>query len=365
MTSYFDAMDNETDRQVEIFTKALELPLEDRQAYLEQACAGDEDLRRKVEELISVHQRAKGFMEDLPLGLEAGKARTIQIGEQPGDRIDRYKLLQQIGEGGFGTVFMAEQDQPIKLLMAEKKDSEAEQLLDTTLTPAVLEKRKSTDLLMLRAGLKARRGRWQDAADDGLLAFRSTPDGGHYAIIGALVAKTQNHAVYEQYCRTLLSMYGNTASYLTADDVAKACLFLPDEKVDLNTVSRLADETVILGSNDEAAMPFLGLCKALSEYRRGNYGEAAFWAHKSLDSPRLDAHGFASAVLAMADWKLHKENDARAMLAAGEILAPPSMPKSAIEDPGTLWLFWLYARFPMDEAENLIQGGATAGNEQK
>ena len=49
----------------------------------------------------------------------------------------------------------------------------------------------------------------------------------------------------------------------------------------------------------------------------------------------------------------------------GKSWPPPSMPKSAIEDPGTLWLFWLYARFPMDEAENLIQGGATAGNEQK
>jgi serine/threonine protein kinase len=249
-----------------------------------------------------------------------------------------------------------------QILIAENKNLEAGQLLDASLTPAVLQKPLSADILMLRAGLRARRGRWQDAADDGLLAFQLKPSGGHYAIIGALIAKTQNHAAYEQYCRTLLSMYGSAASYLTADDVAKACLFLPDEKVDLNAISRLADETVILGSNDGAAMPFLGLCKALSEYRRGNYGEAALWAQKSLDSPRLEAHGFASAVLAMADWKLHKENDARAMLAAGEILAPPSMPESAIEDPGSLWLFWLYARIPMDEAENLIQGGATAGD---
>ncbi len=256
-------------------------------------------------------------------------------------------------------------DELAQILVEEKKDQEAEQLLDTALTPAILQKPKSADLLILRAGLKARRGQWQEAADDGLLAFQSSPYRGHYAIIGALIAKTQNHALYEEYCRKLLSIYGSTTSYLTADDVAKACLFLPDEKVDLITVSRLADETVILGSNDEAAMPFLGLCKALSEYRRGNYGEAAFWAQKSLDSPRPEAHGFASAVLAMADWKLHKENDARAMLAAGEILAPPAMPEAAIEDPGNPWLFWLYARIQMDEAEKLIQEGATAGNGQE
>ncbi len=113
-------MDKETDHQIEIFTKALELPLKDRPAYLDQACAGDEELRRKVEELIAVNQRSKGFMEDSPWRLEAGKARTIQIGERPGDRIDRYKLLQQIGEGGFGIVFMAEQNQPIKRRVALK-----------------------------------------------------------------------------------------------------------------------------------------------------------------------------------------------------------------------------------------------------
>jgi serine/threonine protein kinase len=297
-----------------------------------------------------------------------GLSRTLQMeGKlQEAENLERQELevWYQRGEQDMPRA-VDNEDELAQILVEEKKDQEAEQLLDTALTPAILQKPKSADLLILRAGLKARRGRWQYAADDGLLAFQAAPYGGHYAVIGALIAKTQNHAVYEQYCQKLLSMYGNTTSYLTADDVAKACLFLPDEKVDLNTVSQLADETVILGSNDVAAMPFLGLCKALSEYRRGNYGEAALWAQKSLDSPRPEAHGFARAVLAMADWKLHKENDAQDMLAAGEILAPASMPKSAIEDPGNLWLFWLYARIQMDEAENLIQGGATAGNRRK
>ena len=120
MTPPFNSMDHEADRQIEIFTRALELPLEGRRAYLDQACAGDEELLRKVEELIAVHQRSGKFMQDSPWGAEAQKVRATQIGEKPGDRIDRYKLLQQIGEGGCGTVFMAEQDEPIKRRVALK-----------------------------------------------------------------------------------------------------------------------------------------------------------------------------------------------------------------------------------------------------
>lgn len=250
-----------------------------------------------------------------------------------------------------------------QILIQEKKDSDAEQLLDTTLTPAVLRKPDSAGLLMLRASLKARRGQWQDAGADALLSFRLQRHvGWGYSVIGALIAKSQNRTAYEQFCGQLLSTYGTTTNYMTADDVAKSCLFLPDEKLDLNTISRLADETVVLGSKDQAAMPFLETCKALSEYRRGNYNEAADWAQKSLNGQRPEAQAYACAVLAMADWKLHKESEAHAMLAAGEILTPHSMPESAIGDPGNSWLFWLYARIQMDEAEELIHGEATAGN---
>jgi hypothetical protein len=79
----------------------------------------------------------------------------------------------------------------------------------------------------------------------------------------------------------------------------------------------------------------------------------------------VEAHVFACALLAMADRKLGRENDAHAMLAAGEILTPRSMPKSAIDDPGNAWLFWLYSRIQMDEAEMPIQGKATTGNTQE
>lgn len=334
--------------------KALYL-LGDRLRQRNELDAADEVLSTAY----SMQTNLVGVDDPSSLVTMLGLAKTLQMEGKLGEAENLEKraltVWHQRGEQDLPRA-IDNVDELTQILVAEKKGLEAEQLLDAALTPAALRIPKSAELLMVRAGLKARRGQWQNAADDGWLAFQIAPHGGHYAVIGALIAKAQNHEVYQQFCQKLLSMYGGTTSYLTADDVAKACLFLPDDKVDLSTISRLADETVILGSNDGAAMPFLELCKALSEYRRGNYGEAALWGQKSLDGPRSEAHGFATAVLAMADWKLHKENDARTLLAEGEILAPPLMPESAMEDPGSSWLFWLYARIEMDEAELLIQG---------
>jgi hypothetical protein len=59
-------------------------------------------------------------------------------------------------------------------------------------------------------------------------------------------------------------------------------------------------------------------------------------------------------VLALADWQLGRKDEAQAMLAAGEKLAPRLMPASVAEDPGTPWLVWLYARIQLEEAEALI-----------
>ena len=95
---------------------ALEIPsTQERAAYLGEACGGDPALREEVESLIAAHLAAESFMEPLadPLWREVRS-------EQEGDTIGRYKLLQQIGEGGFGTVYLAEQSDPVKRQVALK-----------------------------------------------------------------------------------------------------------------------------------------------------------------------------------------------------------------------------------------------------
>ncbi|HVJ82161.1 MAG TPA: serine/threonine-protein kinase, partial [Planctomycetia bacterium] len=102
-----------------IFGRALELesPAE-REAFLAKACAGDAALRAEVESLLQAGLGAGDFLEDLRPSPDTTLYQSA--GERPGDAIGPYKLLEQIGEGGFGAVYMAEQLEPVRRKVALK-----------------------------------------------------------------------------------------------------------------------------------------------------------------------------------------------------------------------------------------------------
>lgn len=248
-----------------------------------------------------------------------------------------------------------------RVLMAQKEFGDAEQLLDEALTPAFVKKPSSVNLLALRVDLKARRGQWQEAAADAALAIELEPlHNSRFPIVAALLAKTNSRPAYEQLCKRLLTTFANTTNCYVADQVAKACLFLPSSELDLKAVGHLADTAVSNGTGDQKAMSFFQDCKALSEYRQGHYAEAVEWAQKPLKIPGIYVHGHAYAVLAMAYWQLGEKDEARAMLAKGNTLDPRTMPVSVAEDPGNAWLAWLYARIQLDEAVALVESPAAA-----
>jgi tetratricopeptide (TPR) repeat protein len=103
----------------ELFGEALaKADVQSRRAYLDQACEGDVALHQRIEALLSAHD-AEGNRLDLPEAL--GRTTSfVPLSEQPGTRIGRFKLLEQIGDGGFGVVFMAQQDEPVRRLVALK-----------------------------------------------------------------------------------------------------------------------------------------------------------------------------------------------------------------------------------------------------
>ncbi|HTA28903.1 MAG TPA: serine/threonine-protein kinase [Candidatus Cybelea sp.] len=113
-------MNDSPNRDVEVFTEALQKPPRERAAFLERACAGDTSLRQRVEILLQAHEAAGDFLGEPASRLPAADPPGIVTGEKPGDRIGRYKLLQQIGEGGCGVVFMAQQEQPVHRRVALK-----------------------------------------------------------------------------------------------------------------------------------------------------------------------------------------------------------------------------------------------------
>jgi hypothetical protein len=102
-----------------IFAAALECTTtEARRAYVKQACTGDAKLEALVEGLLQAHDNPDSFLQ----APGAGLVITIDdpVRERPGTMIGPYKLLEQIGEGGMGLVFVAEQQRPVKRRVALK-----------------------------------------------------------------------------------------------------------------------------------------------------------------------------------------------------------------------------------------------------
>src|SRR5215204_35457 len=107
---------------LKLFGEALDRddPAE-RARFLHEACGADASLRECVEKLLSAHDDAGGFLSQPSMAPSSPcDPKTSPLTEKPGDLIGRYKLLQQIGEGGCGVVYMAEQEEPVRRRVALK-----------------------------------------------------------------------------------------------------------------------------------------------------------------------------------------------------------------------------------------------------
>jgi serine/threonine protein kinase len=115
-----------------LFFTALNLPdVEQRNRFLDQACAGDQTLRATVEALLAAQGEAEHFFakgasglqlppEEVSEAVKQGTAENTFADEQIGTKIGPYKLLQKLGEGGCGVVYMAEQEKPVRRRVAIK-----------------------------------------------------------------------------------------------------------------------------------------------------------------------------------------------------------------------------------------------------
>src|SRR5690349_16991464 len=115
VTIFVMAVSDQSNREKEIFEQALDItPTEERVRFLTSACGKDAALLARVQALLRADESGESFLPEQP------KAAVVPITEKPGDKIGRYKLLQQIGEGGCGAVYMAEQEEPVRRRVALK-----------------------------------------------------------------------------------------------------------------------------------------------------------------------------------------------------------------------------------------------------
>jgi hypothetical protein len=106
-------------REETIFEAALlHADLAERRAYVAEACGPDADLLAGVERLLRAHD-SQSLLDEPALGYDPEYA-SLTLSEGPGTVIDRYKLLERIGEGGMAVVYMAEQERPIRRKVALK-----------------------------------------------------------------------------------------------------------------------------------------------------------------------------------------------------------------------------------------------------
>ena len=107
-----------SERIIELFNEAAERLPEEREAFLAASCRDQPELRQHLERLLRAGQAAAGnFLNQAVSGAMRAPALVTQ---KPGDKIGHYKLLQQIGEGGCGVVYMAEQEEPVRRMVALK-----------------------------------------------------------------------------------------------------------------------------------------------------------------------------------------------------------------------------------------------------
>jgi hypothetical protein len=117
-------MSSPSHREEELLFAALARPRDQRAALLDAACGADAALRARVAALLRAHEEATSVF-DTPAhaggeALAAAATEHVRVEEQAGDRIGRYKLLERVGEGGWGVVYVAEQEEPVRRRVALK-----------------------------------------------------------------------------------------------------------------------------------------------------------------------------------------------------------------------------------------------------
>ena len=249
-------------------------------------------------------------------------------------------------------------------LGGDGKLAEAGQLLTRLLTQADNSAALTVQILTYRANLRARSGRWEEAAADLARAIENnSTDHLLWLWLAGIQVQTGQLDAYREHCRKSLERFGRTTDPYTADQIAKVCLILPGSGVSLDTVATMADTAVAEGRHSEY-FSYFQFCKGLAEYRQSRFASAADWMGTVLTNrmSQLPLDTAAYMVLAMAQYQVQHVEPARASLAKGAEIEQ-KLPKVDSGDIGEGWVDWIIAHALMREAKALIEAQPAAAEQ--
>jgi tetratricopeptide (TPR) repeat protein len=206
-------------------------------------------------------------------------------------------------------------------------------------------------------------GRWQDARTAAAKFLEMQPGNrSAYHLMAPLLAQTGDRTAYEELCQKIATRFAGATDPRVADRMAKDCLILPRAGADLTVPGKLAETAVTKGEKDTGALPFFQCCKALAEYRLGNWQGATNWAGRAAQNPFPYSRAEAYAVLAMAQFQLRHADEARNALKLCDGVVETKLAKFTDKDLGGDWRDLIIAHALQSEAKQLIDGGPSAAS---
>lgn len=200
-------------------------------------------------------------------------------------------------------------------------------------------------------------GRWRDArmaAERFLEIQPGNPMAYHN--MAPLLVQTTDRSSYQELCTRITTQFAGTTDPRVADRMAKDCLILPRPSADLKVPGKLAETAVTKGEKDTGALPFFQCCKALAEYRLGNWEAATNWANRAAANSFPYVRAEANAILAMAQFQLKHVKEARDALNKCTQVVETELPKFTDKDLGGDWRDLIIAHALQSEAKQLIDG---------
>jgi tetratricopeptide (TPR) repeat protein len=202
-----------------------------------------------------------------------------------------------------------------------------------------------------------RQGRWKEAADavERVVALNPADHWVWYQQ-APLLLFTGDREGYRRVCRQMLTRFSESEQTYIAERTAKTCLLAPDAVDDPRILVRLTTYAVSGGAK-EKFFKYYCLARGLAGYRAGQFAEAIDWLNRSL-TPGAEVvylDGISHVVLAMAQHRLGRPNEARQALAEARRLVEAKAPGVARGDYGLAWADWLRYEILRREAEAMVQ----------